>query len=72
MTWDHRNEEKLVVPARQVDPQKLSVLLKQKFGEMGLSYRVEMRHNSYRIYAQRPLSPQMSIALLLLDGAHMR
>ncbi|TID04877.1 hypothetical protein CDEST_03796 [Colletotrichum destructivum] len=57
MTWDHRNEEKLVVPARQVDPQKLSVLLKQKFGEMGLSYRVEMRHNSYRIYAQRPLSP---------------
>ncbi|KAF4878515.1 hypothetical protein CGCSCA1_v002205 [Colletotrichum siamense] len=46
-----------VLPSRLVDPRKLSSLLKQKFGSRGVGYRVEMRHNTYRIYAQKKLSP---------------
>ncbi|KAE9580618.1 hypothetical protein CGMCC3_g3344 [Colletotrichum fructicola] len=52
-----RNGEGQVLPSRLIDPRKLSVLLKQKFGRRGTGYKVEMRHNTYRIYSQRPLSP---------------
>ncbi|KAI0870791.1 hypothetical protein GGS24DRAFT_474020 [Hypoxylon argillaceum] len=38
------------VSAKQVDPNRLSSLLRSEFGRGG--YRIEMQHSTYRVYAK--------------------
>lgn len=44
-------EEIFSISTRNVDPAKLVTVLRNKFGRGG--FRIEMRHSTYRIYANR-------------------
>ncbi|KAI4861451.1 hypothetical protein F4820DRAFT_433760 [Hypoxylon rubiginosum] len=44
----------LAIPTRNVDPARLSNILRNKFGRGG--FRIEMRHCTYKVYANYQLT----------------